>query len=93
MDRAGFHAAGIDRWYLCRSPEPSRMASPRPVRIAAVGSLALVPVVLYAIGRSDPLVAFSVVCVVLIAGSLYLMFGPAESESAPRAEPPADAGR
>lgn len=65
------------------------MTSARPLRIAVVGLIALVPVSLYAISRSDPAVAFSVLCVLLITGSLYLMFGPAESEtSAPTTEPP-----
>lgn len=50
--------------------------------LASLGSIALIPVVLYAIGRSEPVVALSVVSVLLIAASLYLMFSPhAQDES------------
>jgi len=68
------------------------MESPRPILVAAVGSVALVPVALFAIGRSEPMIALSMLCVLLITASLYLMFGPAESdaEPAPAAEPLSD---
>jgi len=41
--------------------------------------LALVPVALYAAGQST-LAVISLVNVVLVAGCLYYMFGPSESE-------------
>lgn len=39
-----------------------------------VGLLALASVAAFWIGRGEPVVALSAVCVLLIVGSLYLMF-------------------
>lgn len=50
--------------------------------------LALVPVVLYTVAKEQYWLVLSVACVVLIAGSLYYLFSPAEGaeheDAAPR---------
>ncbi len=48
--------------------------------LAALGAaLALVPVGIFLLGRGYPSVALALVNVLLIAGSLYYLFSPAES--------------
>lgn len=59
------------------------MVSFTPRLLPVVGLLALVPVALFALGRADPAVALSLVSVVVVAASLYLMFLPGESEVPP----------
>jgi len=59
------------------------MSTARPRLYAALGLLALVPVVAFFLGRGAPEVALSAACVLLIAGSLYSMFGEAEAVAAP----------
>jgi hypothetical protein len=44
--------------------------------VAALAALPLVPVALYIADQSTAYVALSLVSVVIVAGSLYLMFGP-----------------
>lgn len=46
--------------------------------VTAITLLLLVPVALYVVDRSAEIVALSAVCVLLVAGSLFLMVGPAE---------------
>lgn len=53
------------------------MASFRTELLGLVALLALVPVVAYLLGRSAAVV-LSVVCVLVIAWSVYRMLGPAE---------------
>jgi hypothetical protein len=48
--------------------------------LAGIGLLALVPVGLYLSELSRPIVALSLVSVVIIAASVYVMFGPAEGD-------------
>ncbi|MFB6354486.1 MAG: hypothetical protein ABEJ92_10425 [Halobacteriales archaeon] len=48
-----------------------------PRRYAVLALLALVPVALFGLGRS-PVAVLSAVCVLVIAGSLYAMFGPSQ---------------
>ena len=50
-----------------------------PRNISIVSLAALAPVAAYALG--DAVVALSLVCVLVIVGSLYTMFGPAEGTS------------
>ena len=57
------------------------MASVNPTRPAAVGLLALVPVAVYAVLRPAPIVVMSALCVALVAGSLYVLFGATEAEA------------
>ena len=45
---------------------------------AALGLLALVPVALFLLDRSETFVAFALVNVVIISSSVYLMFGGTE---------------
>ena len=52
-----------------------------PRRLTLLSLLALVPVAAFLLGRST-LAALSAVCVVVIAGSLYWMFGPAPAPGA-----------
>jgi len=47
------------------------------VAAALAALVALVPVALWLTTRSTPVVALALVNVVLIAGSIYMMFGPA----------------
>lgn len=49
-----------------------------PRRLSLLALLALLPVAAFLLGRST-LAALSAVCVLVIAGSLYQMFGPAEA--------------
>jgi hypothetical protein len=49
--------------------------------VTAVTLLLLVPVALYVVDRSAEVVALSAVCVLLVAGSLFLMVGPAEHDA------------
>jgi hypothetical protein len=55
---------------------------PTDRHLAALATLlALVPVAVFLTERSDPVVALSLVSVVVIAGSLYGLFGPAEAHA------------
>ncbi|MFB6183975.1 MAG: hypothetical protein ABEI96_05415 [Haloarculaceae archaeon] len=45
---------------------------------AGIALLAVVPVVLFVVGRSDPIVGLSVLSVFIIAMSLYYMFSESE---------------
>lgn len=45
---------------------------------AALGLLALAPVALFLLDRSETFVAFALVNVVIISASIYLMFGGTE---------------
>lgn len=47
-----------------------------------IALLALVPVVAFLTGRLEPVVALALVNVVIIATSLYWMFGPSRAERA-----------
>lgn len=51
-----------------------------PRRLALLGLLALLPVAAFLLGRSM-LGALAVVCVLVITGSLYRMFGPTQAAS------------
>ena len=53
-----------------------------PVRLLAAlaTALALGPVVAFLIGRAAPSVGLAVVNVLLIAGCIYYLFGPAEGD-------------
>lgn len=46
--------------------------------LAGLMLLAIAPVVAYGVDRSAAVVVLSIVCVLLVTGSLYLMFGPSE---------------
>ncbi|MFC7045349.1 cytochrome-ba3 oxidase subunit [Halobacteriaceae archaeon GCM10025711] len=48
--------------------------------VPVVGLLALVPALLFAFGRTDVMGYVAALNTVLIAASLYYMFGPADSE-------------
>lgn len=54
------------------------MATVRPTVVSALALLALAPVVVFLLDRSAMVVALSVVSVVIIAASLYSMFGPTD---------------
>lgn len=56
----------------CMSPDTTRLVA------TGLALVAVVPVVLFLLDRSAEIVALSLVCVGLIALSLYLMLGPAE---------------
>jgi hypothetical protein len=56
------------------------METPTVSKLVLIGLLAVVPVVAYAFGRGSPVIAISLVSVLLIAGALYLMVGPSQSE-------------
>ncbi|MFB6157494.1 MAG: cytochrome-ba3 oxidase subunit [Haloferacaceae archaeon] len=58
------------------------MATVNPAHPAAVGLFALLPVAVYAVSGSASVVALSAVCVLVIAGSLYVMFGADDRRSA-----------
>jgi len=52
--------------------------------VTVLAALPLIPVALYILDRSTAYVALSLVSVVIVAVSLYLMFGPDEgSEASP----------
>lgn len=51
-----------------------------PRYAAALALLALAPLALYTLARGQDVVVLSAVSVLLIAGSLYLAFGPAAGE-------------
>lgn len=53
-----------------------------PRRYVLLALLALIPVALFALGRSA-LVILSAVCVLVIAWSLHAMFGPSEGPASP----------
>jgi hypothetical protein len=57
------------------------MTTVNPLHPAALGLLALLPVAVYAVLRPASVVVLSAVCVGLIAGSLYLLFGATEAET------------
>lgn len=57
-----------------------RLTGPRWAAVLALA--ALVPVVAFAVDRAVPVVALSAACVVVIAGSLYLMFAETEPAEA-----------
>jgi 1,4-dihydroxy-2-naphthoate octaprenyltransferase len=46
--------------------------------VPLIALVALIPVVLYMLAKEQYWLVLSVACVVLIAGSLYYMFSPAE---------------
>jgi hypothetical protein len=50
--------------------------------VTALAALPLIPVALYILDRSTAYVALSLVSVVIVAVSLYLMFGPDEGSEA-----------
>jgi hypothetical protein len=50
--------------------------------LSGLGLLALLPVVAYLFARGELVVAFSVVNVLLIVGSVYLMFAPVDTGEA-----------
>ncbi|MDZ7700803.1 MAG: hypothetical protein U5J98_01355 [Halobacteriales archaeon] len=52
-----------------------------PRRLTLLSLLALAPVAAFLLGRSMR-AALAVVCVLLITGSLYQMFGPSQAASA-----------
>jgi len=58
------------------------MNSPSPQRLTVLALLALVPVVAFIVGDASPIVALSLVSVLIIGGSLYLMFSPSEADVA-----------
>lgn len=47
---------------------------------AAIALLAVLPVVLFLVGRETPIVGLSILSVAVIAMSLYYMFSPASFE-------------
>lgn len=51
--------------------------------IPLLGLFALVPVVIYAIGRNDVWIALSITCVLIIVGSLRWMMTGWDEEAAP----------
>lgn len=55
----------------------SDMRTPGRLTLSGLSLLALVPVVAFALGRPAPVVGLSVVSVVLITASIYLMFAAA----------------
>ncbi|MFB6141721.1 MAG: cytochrome-ba3 oxidase subunit [Halorientalis sp.] len=55
---------------------------PGPQRLSVLGLLALVPAAVYLVASGAWVVAFGVVNVLLIVGSLYHMLSPAGSEPA-----------
>ena len=61
---------------MCRPDEPPRMAL-TPRTISFIGLVALLPVAAYMLSDSF-VVALSLVCVLVIVGSMYTMFGPSE---------------
>lgn len=58
------------------------MATVRPVQPLVVALLALVPVLAFMLLRPAPSVVLSVVSVVLIGASVYVMFGPTDAAAA-----------
>jgi hypothetical protein len=54
--------------------------NPRPQLLAGLGLLALPAVVAFFLARGELVVGFAVVNVLLIVGSVYLMFSPVETE-------------
>jgi predicted PurR-regulated permease PerM len=58
------------------------MVDVRPRLVALLSALGLVPVVYYMQGTGRPVVWAAIVCVLLITGSLVLIFGPAEDPTA-----------
>lgn len=54
------------------------MTVPTRLIAAIAAALALGPVAAFLIGRADPSVGLAVVNVLLIAGCIYYLFGPAE---------------
>jgi hypothetical protein len=64
-----FKTAGALTWGMDLRP---RLAAP------IISLLALIPVVLYANAKEQYWLVLSAACVLLIAGSLYYMFSPAE---------------
>ena len=64
--------------------------APNPRLTSFIGLVALLPVAAYMLSDSI-VVALSLVCVLLIVGSLYVMFGPAEAAHDPHDAHDADA--
>jgi hypothetical protein len=60
--------------------------------IGLLGLLALVPVGLFALARSEPAVALSAVCVLLIVASLVTMFRPVDVDADDRTDGRESAG-
>jgi hypothetical protein len=56
------------------------MSPDRTQLLTVLMIVAVAPVVWFALDRSAAIVGLSVVCVALVTGSLYLMFGPTESQ-------------
>lgn len=54
--------------------------SPRVIA-AGLALLGLVPPAIFIVDRNAPIIGFSLVSVLVIAASLYVMFGPGEAES------------
>ncbi|MFB6309387.1 MAG: hypothetical protein ABEH35_08665 [Haloarculaceae archaeon] len=53
----------------------------RPQIVGLLALLGLLPVAYYLTGTGQSIVAFSLVCVLLIAGSLYWMFQPRSGQA------------
>jgi len=54
------------------------MFAPTQRLTVLLGALALLPVAAYVVDSNAPFVALSGVCVLVIVGSLWTMFGPSE---------------
>lgn len=57
------------------------MAGPSPRLVGLLALLGLLPVGYYLVATGRTVVAFSLVCVLVIAASVYLVFGPAEESA------------
>lgn len=57
------------------------MATVNPIHPAVLGLLALGPAAVYAVLTPAPAVVLSALCVGLIAGSLYVLFGATEADA------------
>ena len=77
---AGFHRPETGREFKRAETQPAAMSTD-PRRLSLLALLALVPVAAFLLGRST-LAALSVACVLVIAGSLWHMFGPAGAPAA-----------
>lgn len=86
MARASSYTLGTTAGTTLSREIPPRM-TPRHATIIALG--ALVPVWLYALGVHGglPVALASTICVLLIAGSLYLLFGPHDEASTEPTDP------
>ena len=50
-----------------------------------IGLLATVPLIFFAVERSEPVVGLAIISVLVVLGSLFLSFAPPESEPTPGA--------